>query len=92
LRFEARPLPLDRIYILGYRKAGERTASVDTSAQGLFLALVANTYASNILDVQMRASELAVLGRMASAVGLCAADCARGADQLKDYCDRLLHG
>ena len=92
LRFEARPLPLARIYILGYRKTGERTASLDTSAQGLFLALVANTYASNILDVQMRASELAVLGRMASAVGLCAADGERGADHLKECCDRILHG
>jgi len=92
LRFEARPLPLDRICILGYRKTGERTASLDTSAQGLFLALVANTYASNILDVQMRATELAVLGRMSSAVRLCAADCERGADQLKEYCNRLLQG
>jgi hypothetical protein len=87
LRFESRSLPLERIYVLHCRNSSNPAG--ETSAQNLFLSLVANTYASNILDIQMRADEFEVIGRMASAIRICPSPAERSPSQLKKFCDSI---
>lgn len=68
LAFEARRLPLARIYLLDYRDPTESPSTVESLTQKSFLSLVANTYATNLLDAKMRAHELTVLGKLVSSV------------------------
>jgi hypothetical protein len=65
-RFEDRTLLLDAVYLLGTRRA-QAAPLIDAipSAEAL-LALVANTYATNLIDRDMRAEEFALLGRLVS--------------------------
>jgi hypothetical protein len=65
LRFEAEALPLGAIFLLGERRSAPDAPFVEQLApqEGL-LALVANSYATNLLDKEMRASEFEFLGRM----------------------------
>jgi hypothetical protein len=66
--FEERSLPLGAIYILGTRR-GDPAPFVETiSDREALIALVANSYATNILDLEMRAQEFNVLGRLVSSV------------------------
>ena len=88
LRFEAHCLPLDRIYILDYGDSAA-TSIGGTSAQRAFLSLVANTYANNILDVQMRAQEFAFLGRLVSQVRVCNLRSRHSPVQLQRCCDLI---
>lgn len=64
LAFAAGPLPVACLYILGERatEAAPRIESVPS--QEAFVTLVANTYATNMLDSTMRAREFEVLGRL----------------------------
>jgi hypothetical protein len=64
LAFAAGPVPLACLYILGERatEAAPRIESVPP--QEAFVTLVANTYATNMLDSAMRAREFEVLGRL----------------------------
>jgi len=89
LRFESRSLPLGRIYILDSRTAGEPSYARETLHQNLFLSLVANTYASNILDIQMRAHEFAVLGRIASEIPVSKLYSRQSLGQLDSFCDLI---
>jgi len=89
LRFEARSLPLSRVYILGYRDSHDPASIIATSPQNLFLSLVANTYASNILDTRMRAHEFGVLGRIASEVRGRTVDARRNPSQLGECCNLI---
>jgi len=67
-RFEDRALPLGAIYVFGDRGA-DPTLPIETlSAQDAFITLVANTFATNLLDSAMRAAEFAVLARLVSTV------------------------
>lgn len=67
-RFEDRTLPLDAIYLLGERHA-DAPAEVSTIPEGeALLSLVANTYATQLIDRTMRGEEFAVLGRLVSSV------------------------
>jgi hypothetical protein len=75
LRFAERPLPLAAIYILGERRGDPAPVIEELEAQKAFLAVVANTFATNTLDSAMRAKEFAALGRLAPKVrirSLCA--------------------
>jgi hypothetical protein len=67
-RFEDRTLLLEAVYLLGTRRA-QAAPLIDAipSAEAL-LALVANTYATNLIDRVMRADEFALLGRLVSRV------------------------
>jgi hypothetical protein len=67
-RFEDRTLLLEAVYLLGTRRA-QAAPLIDAipSAEAL-LALVANTYATNLIDRDMRADEFALLGRLVSRV------------------------
>jgi hypothetical protein len=64
LAFESRQLPLRAIYVFGQRRAERAPAITSMSAQDSFLALVANTFATNALDPALRANEFATLGRL----------------------------
>jgi len=65
LRFEAKDLPLGAIFVLGERNSAPDAPFLEqlTPREGL-LALVANSYATNLLDKEMRACEFEFLGRM----------------------------
>ncbi len=65
LRFEAQALPLGAIFVLGERNSAPDAPFLEqlTPREGL-LALVANSYATNLLDKEMRVGEFEFLGRM----------------------------
>jgi hypothetical protein len=65
LRFEAQDLPLGAIFVLGERGSVPDAPFLEamTPRDGL-LALVANSYATNLLNKEMRACEFEVFGRM----------------------------
>jgi hypothetical protein len=65
LKFEDKQLQLGALFILGERTSLPDAPRVEPLAlkEGL-LSLVANSYASNLLDMNMRAVEFEVLGRI----------------------------
>lgn len=69
LNFEQRSLPLGAIFILGERSSGSRGPFIESMphTEGL-LSLVANSFATNLLDQDMRAHEFSLFGRMLSSV------------------------
>jgi hypothetical protein len=68
-RFQREPLPLAAVYILGERTPDPDAPCVEAvSARDRLLSLVANTYASPLLDGAMRAREFEVLARLAARV------------------------
>jgi hypothetical protein len=69
LRFQGQPLPLGAVYLLGERdESGPRVDAV-SPGEGL-MALVANTYRTELLDKAMRAEEFEVLARLVAQVTL----------------------
>jgi hypothetical protein len=70
-RFQQEPLPLAAIYILDERRDDPRAPWVEAAlaGQGL-IALVANTYATRLMDKTMRAQEFELLGRLMASVAL----------------------
>ena len=67
LRFASEPVRLACVYVLGAR--GEGPARVEqVPARPAFVTLVANTYATNMLDSAMRAREFETLGRLMQTV------------------------
>jgi hypothetical protein len=68
VRFEESPLQLGAIYLLGERSSNPAPRVEAVAPQAALISLVANTYATNTLDSQMRAMEFAVLGRLVSTV------------------------
>jgi hypothetical protein len=85
LAFEFRPLPLARIYILD---CGD-SAGPD-SVQENFLALVANTYATNVLTPEMRKQEFITLTKLASQVSIRRLVSTRDFEKLQERCDQFL--
>lgn len=66
MRFETRTLPLKAIYMLGERRADPAPQIETISGQKSILALVANTFATNVMNSDMRAKEFEALGRLIS--------------------------
>jgi hypothetical protein len=65
LRFEAQTLPLGAIFVLGERGLAPDAPFLEQlTPREALLALVVNSYATNLLDKEMRASEFELLGRM----------------------------
>jgi hypothetical protein len=64
LRFADRPLPLACVYILGERGIDPAPFIEAMPRQEALMTLVANTYATNMLDSAMRAREFESLGRL----------------------------
>jgi hypothetical protein len=67
--FQRAPLPLAAVYLLDERRDEPPAADGIAGADGL-LALVANTWATTVLDGVLRAEELQQLARLARAVPL----------------------
>ena len=89
LRFEERVLPLSAIYILGERLGDPAPLVQEIAPQEAFLSLVANTFATNILDSGMRAKEFETLGRLVPSVTIRQLCAHRDASRLPDLCDLL---
>jgi hypothetical protein len=69
LRFQGKQTRLGAVFLLGERVADPAAPFVEAlpAGEGL-VALVANSYATNMLDKNMRAREFEVLGRLATTV------------------------
>jgi hypothetical protein len=83
--FEVQSLPLARIYVLN---SGDPAGS--DSVQENFLALVANTYATNVLTPEMRKQEFITLTRLASQASIRRLGSARDFEKLQERCDQFL--
>jgi len=69
LRFQKRPMALGAVFLLGERSADPAAPFFETlPAREILVALVANSYATNLLDKNMRAREFALLGRLVETV------------------------
>ena len=70
-RFQRQPLPLAAIYLLGSRRDDTAAPFVEPldKSDGL-MSLVANTYATKLMDKQMRAREFELLARVLNNVPL----------------------
>jgi hypothetical protein len=69
LRFEEKSLPLGAIFLLGERSRESTAPFLETpTAQESLVALVANSYATGMLDKDMRAEEFTLFGRMLARV------------------------
>jgi hypothetical protein len=69
LRFQEKPMPLGAVFLLGQRVADPAAPFVETlPARDVLVALVANSYATNLLDKSMRAREFESLGRLVATV------------------------
>jgi len=68
-RFGAQATPLGALYVLGARLGPDAAPEIATLSGAAAMAhLLANTYANDFLDADLRARELEVLGRLASRV------------------------
>jgi hypothetical protein len=67
-QFESRMLPLRAIYLLGDRPGDFAPRVEEIPVQSALLAIIANSYATNILDAEMRAQEFKLFGRLLSHV------------------------
>jgi hypothetical protein len=89
LRFAQQALPLAAIYILGERRGDPAPLVEELTPQRAFLALVANTFATNTLDSSMRAKEFEILARVAPTVPVRVLCAHHDASRLPDLCDLL---
>ncbi len=89
LRFAERALPLGAIYILGERRGDPAPLVQEIAPQAAFLSLVANTFATNILDSAMRAKEFETLGRLLPSVMIRQIRAHQDASRLPELCDRI---
>jgi hypothetical protein len=89
LQFAQQALPLAAIYILGERRGDPAPLVEELTPQRAFLALVANTFATNTLDSEMRAKEFDILARVAPSVPIRLLCAHHDASRLPDLCDLL---
>ncbi len=69
LRFQGRQMPLGAVFLLGERVADPAAPFIETLPTGeVLIALVANSYATNLLDKNMRAREFELLGHLVTTV------------------------
>src|ERR1051325_9153278 len=87
LKFEDRSLPLGVIYLLQERTSDSRSLIGSVSLPNAFMALVANSYATQILDRQMRAKEFDVLSRLVPRVPVYSLEAPRDEDGFDDFYD-----
>jgi len=99
LSFAARALPLSAIFLLGERSADDEAPFVEPSPlRENWLSLVAESYATNLIDADMRAREFELLGRLVAAVPIIrlrphrdAARVDRLCELIESMSDRQLH-
>lgn len=90
LRFQEKPLPLGAVFLLGQRDADATAPFVETlPAREVLVALVANSYATNLLDRNMRAREFESLGRLATTIPIWRLRPNKDSSQLGRLCDMI---
>lgn len=89
LQFADRALPLAAIYILGDRRGDPAPVVEELPLRRAFLALVANTFATNTLDSHMRVQEFEFLGRLTPRVPIRELCAHEDAKRVADLCDLL---
>lgn len=89
-RFQHAPLPLAAIYFLSDRSADPLVPRIGAvgALQGL-MALVANTYVTNLLDKPMRAKEFELLGRLVESVPLRRVTPSADFGRISELCDLI---
>jgi hypothetical protein len=90
-RFQGEPLPLAAIYQLGERRHDSVAPFVEKldRTEGL-MALVANTYATKLMDKQMRAREFELLTRVVGNVSVRRVTPHADPGRLRDLCNKIL--
>jgi hypothetical protein len=90
-RFESTLRPLAALYLIGKRRDDLRAPFVEPldRAEGL-MSLVANTYATKLMDKHMRAREFDLLSRVLSRVPLRRVTPHSDPARLSNLCDRIL--
>lgn len=87
LRFEEKSLPLGAIFLLGERTAETVAPFLETPTQReCLLGLVANSYATGMLDQAMRAQEFELFGRLLSSVPIRRLRPSENPSQLDELC------
>ena len=87
--FQTQPLRLAAIYLLGERHVDGALIQTVDRAEGL-MSLVANTYATKLMDKQMRAREFELLTRVLSNVPLRRVTPHTDPGHLPEMCTRIL--
>jgi len=88
LSFEDKSLRLGAIFLLGER-SGDASAPFarPVPLQDALISLVANSYATNLLDKNMRASEFEILGQIIHQVPIWRLTPHQSASKLEDLCE-----
>jgi hypothetical protein len=90
--FESKPLPLQAIYLLGPRANEDHAPRVTPlSGERGLMALVANSFAGNLLDRAMRQHDFLVLSRLAGSVPLRHVTPHANPDRLSALCHSILN-
>lgn len=90
LQFAEEPLRLGAIFLLGERSADPAAPFFEAIApQECLLSLVANSYATRLLNEEMRACEFALLGRMLSVVPVRRVRPHEDRSKINLLCDRI---
>lgn len=88
-RFQGDPLPLRIIYVLGERRDA-RPAVVSLPPAEALMSLVANTFATRLLDRAMRAHEFEMLTRLVTSVPVRRVHPHQDLARLRDLCEVIL--
>ncbi len=88
LRFQETQMPLGAVFLLGERVADPAAPYVENLPAGeALVALVTNSYATNMLDKNMRAREFELLGRLVTTVPILRLRPHREGSRIGDLCD-----
>jgi|SRR5215213_3898433 len=91
-QFQGEPLPLAAIYQLGQRRHDSAAPFMDAlDPSEALMALVANTYATKLMDKQMRAREFEVLTRVVSQLSVRRVTPHKDPARIPDLCDKILN-
>lgn len=89
--FHERPLPLVAIYMLAARSKDPKAPYVEQLSQAqALMSLVANTYATNLMEKEMRAYEFGLLSRLAVEVPVRQVTPSNSAEHLGRLCDVII--
>ena len=90
-QFQQQPLPLGAIYLLGHRRDESSAPFIKAldKSEGL-MSLVANTYATKLMDKEMRAREFELLTRVLNNVPLRRVTPHADPARIPDLCDSIV--
>lgn len=88
-RFETQALPVGAIYVFGDRQPGFFPQIEPLDRRRGLIALVANSFASKVLDKPRRADELGVLGRLVAEVPVRRLCLGQNSRELDRVCDAI---